>query len=168
MKAAARARVVAAWMLLFASITRAEDRAAAPADPSQAPPRASSAAAPRTRAAGTRNGQGRSRRPPSVVLVLPLLGLVLLPLTLPMMEPRNRHAATPAGAAGPRPPPGKATASRSATPDATTPPATAPTAATAAGPALPAEPAPPPSSTGTTSTAPAPASAPPSFPTAPK
>src|SRR5512138_521429 len=94
MTTAAAARVLAALSLVFASYVRAEDLAttAAPATAAATAGTPRSAGAP-AREPRPRGAQDASRRPPPAVLVLPLLGLVLLPLTFPVTDPRVRHAA---------------------------------------------------------------------------
>jgi hypothetical protein len=93
MTIAAAARVLAALSLACASSVRADERPAPAAAPATPAAPATTAAASGTAARDARpRAQDASRRPPPAVLVLPLIGLVLLPLTLPVADPRVRHA----------------------------------------------------------------------------
>ncbi len=87
MTTTAAARVLVALSLVCASLARADDPAGATPAPATPP------------TSGTRTAQdvqGRpaqpsKRPPPPAVLMLPLIGLVLLPLTLPVTQPRVRQ-----------------------------------------------------------------------------
>ncbi|HET8540450.1 MAG TPA: hypothetical protein VFL83_11320 [Anaeromyxobacter sp.] len=101
MTAAPGARLVVACSLLCAAPARAQDRAG---PPEAAPPPDRSAPAGRDvrERPATRGAQDPSRRTPPAVLVVPLVGLVLLPLVLPVAEPRVRRT-SPRDASGARP-----------------------------------------------------------------
>jgi hypothetical protein len=97
MNAAASARILAALSLVCASYARADDRSATPAAP--APSSGATARDGGQRAAG--RGAGDPKQQPPAVLMLPLIGLVLLPLTLPVSQPRVRINAQAGPAASP-------------------------------------------------------------------
>jgi hypothetical protein len=93
MIAAAGARLVVASMLVCATCARAEDRAGPPAARSEVPASPAPAEERRERAAAARGTREAPRRPPPAVIVIPLAGTILLPLTLPVAQPRGRAAA---------------------------------------------------------------------------